>query len=452
MAFGEKEQYERYIPQHEVSNDYPSKFNFVLIKTIDELKEALSNFKNNIAIDTETTGLDLDVSFMVGYSFCYDGVNAYYVPVNHATYYEDVYEEITKEEYDTTVEDLTTKMDEGDINASIILADYSYNSVSDKYFHRTSVAHQDSLGEEAVDIIYNAISGKRVFMFNARYDIRVFEKYGFIENNIPMDVRDQLHIYKYDMSPAHCDIVDLQALIFGTDTNVPYPSLKKSEEYFLGWRGASFADTVGGTDGNFYNLRPEEGYQYAATDALGTFLLAYIPPVVYLMSESKANNKYNYAGKECSAMLDTKFLYPLKIMEDEYTIIDVNRLNSYSNYYSEEINKLEQKLYSIVGDEFRPDPTVKKQTNPFASPKKKSEMLKRLGITTYEYDGQPAFNMRGELKADKEHINITIEKMKLEKGDPRREFMEGLLEYATLNKQKGTYVDAFIRMGIISFI
>lgn len=447
MAFGDKEQYERYIPQHEVSNDYPSKFNFVLIKTIDELKEVLSSFKNNIAIDTETTGLDLDTSFMVGYSFCFDGVNAYYVPVNHATYFEDVFVEITKEEYDDVTGKLNEKIDEGDINASIIIADYTYNPVSDKYFHKMVVAHQDSLGEEAIDVIYDAIKDKRVFMFNARYDIRVFEKYGFIENNIPMDVRDQQHIYKYDMSPAHCDIVDLQAWIFGTDTNVSYPSLKKSEEYFLGWRGASFADTVGGTDGNFYNLKPEEGYQYAATDALGTYLLAFTPPIFNLLQESKANNRYAYAGKLSSAMLDTKFLYPLKMMEDEYTIIDTDRLASYSAYYDTEIKKLEKKLYDIVGDEFRPDPTVKKATNPFASPKKKSEMLKKLGVTTYEYDGQPAFNMRGELKADKEHINITIDKLKLEKGDPRREFMEGLLEYATLNKQKGTYVDAFIRMA-----
>ena len=116
MAFGEKETYERFIRPHEVSNDYPSKFNFVLLSTLDELREALKGLNNDIAIDTETTGLDLDVDFMVGYSFCYDGVNAYYVPVNHATYYEEILTELTKEEYDTKVAELNEAMDNSDVN------------------------------------------------------------------------------------------------------------------------------------------------------------------------------------------------------------------------------------------------------------------------------------------------------------------------------------------------
>ncbi len=448
MAFGDKETYERFIPQHEISNDYPGKFNFVLLRTLDEIKEALKGIKSDIAIDTETTGLDLDTSFMVGYSFCYDGVNAYYVPVNHAIYYEDTYTEISEEEFTSKVAELTEAMDNCDVNAGLELNNYIYDDKSNKYLHKVEVAHQESLGEEAVDLIYNAIKDKIVYMFNARYDIRVFEKYGFIENNISMQERDEKHIYKYDMSPAHCKIIDVQSLVFDTDTNVAYPSLKKSEEYFLGWRGASFADTVGDTETNdFYHLKPEEGYQYAATDALGTYLLAYNFYIREVLKESMSHNKYSRAGMLCSAQLDYQFLYPLKIMEDEYTTIDVNKLYGYSAYYGEEITKLETKLYSIVGQEFRPDPNAKKKTNPFGSPKQKSEMLKKLGITTYEYDGTPALNLRGELKADKEHINITIDKLKLEPKDPRREFMEGLLKYANLTKQKGTYVDAFIRMA-----
>ena len=450
MAFGEKETYERFIRPHEVSNDYPSKFNFVLLSTLDEIREALKGLNNDIAIDTETTGLDLDVDFMVGYSFCYDGVNAYYVPVNHATYYEEILTELTKEEYDTKVAELNEAMDNSDVNAGLELNNYIYDDKEDKYYHKTEVEHQESLGEEAVDILYKAIKGKVVYMFNARYDIRVFEKYGFIENNIPIEERDLRHFYKYDMSPAYCNVVDVQALIFDTDTNVAYPSLKKSEEYFLGWRGASFADTVGGDteDMSFYKLRPEEGYQYAATDALGTYLLAYNGYVKALIAESIKNNKYAKAGKYCSAQLDCKFLYPLKMMEDEYTVIDTARLQRYSDYYGEEITKLENRLYAIVGQEFRPDPNDKKKcTNPFGSPKQKSEMLKKLGITTLEYDSSPALKLRGELKADKEHINITIDLLKLEPNDPRREFMEGLLKYANLTKQKGTYVDAFIKMA-----
>ena len=437
MAFGVKEEYQRWIPPHPISNDYPNKYNLILINTLDELKESLKNLGNEIAVDTETTGLDLDNSFMVGYSYCYDGVNAYYVPVNHAPYNEDKLFEITKEEYDTKREELLNEINNGNIDLGSELTKYIFDDINNKYFYTTEITYNDSLGEEAVDIFYNAIKGKIVYMFNARYDIRVFEKYGFIENNISMEERDQKHIYKYDMSPSHCNIVDVQALIFDTDTNVPYPALKKSEDYFLGWRGTSFSDTVGSDEGKtFYNLKPIEGYEYAATDALGTYLLAKNNYIVNLFNESYNANKYKNVGLKCSAMLDTSFLYPLKLMEDEYTIIDTKRLSEYSDYYTKEIDKLEQRLYSIAGEVFN-----------IGSPKQKSEVLKKLGITTYEYDGSPAYNLRGELKADKEHINITIEKLKLEPGDVKREFMEGLLKYANLTKQRGTYVDAFIKMA-----
>ncbi|MBO7615092.1 MAG: hypothetical protein J6T15_05290 [Bacilli bacterium] len=447
MAFGKNETYERWIPAHQISNDYPDKFNFHLVTSLDELKDVLSKVGKDIALDTETTGLDLDVSFLVGYSFCFDGLNAYYVPVNHAPCFRDIKKEITKEEYDLKTSELSKKMDESDINAGIELNNYSYDNTEDKYYYTEQEEYSLNLGSDSVELLYNTLKDKIVYMFNARYDIRVIEKYGFIENNIPIEERDKLHIYKYDLSPSHCTIVDLQALIFDTDTNVPYPALKKCEEYFLGWRGASFADTVDLDDGKtFYNLKPEDGYQYACTDALGTYLLVFNPYVMSLMQESRTANKYR-GIKKCSVELDTAFLYPLKIMEDEYTIIDTERLKSYSQHYSREIEKVETKLYSIVGDEFRPDPNDKKQVVPFASPKKKSEMLKKLGITTYEYDGSPAYNVRGELKADKEHIKITIDKLGLEPGNPKREFMEGLLLYATLTKQKGTYVDAFIKMA-----
>ena len=431
MAFGDKETYENYIAPAPISSDYPSKFNFYLVNSIDMLKSILSGMGKDIAIDTETTGLDLDEAFMVGYSFCYDGINAYYVPVNHAPYVVENVVEITKEEYDSKRDSI---LNSNDLTKDLELAKYIYSDVEDKYYYREEITKDDSLGKESVDVIYNAIKGKIVYMFNARYDMRVFERYGLIEDNIPIEERDINHI-RYDMSHNHCSIFDLQAFIFDLDTNVPYPSLKKSEEYFLGWRGSSYADTVGDEENNnFYNLRPEEGYQYAGTDALGTYLLAKHPKIMGIAVESNKANRYPMLRS--SVRLDNAFLYPLMIMEDEYTTIDIEKLNSYSSYYGGEIDKLKSKLYGMVGEEFN-----------IGSPKQKSEMLKRLGITTYEYDGSRALNLRGELKADKEHINITIDKLKLSKDDPKRIFMEGLIEYAALTKQKGTYVDAFIDMA-----
>ena len=81
------------------------------------------------------------------------------------------------------------------------------------------------------------------------------------------------------------------------------------------------------------------------------------------------------------------------------------------------------------------------------SPKQKSEKLKMLGITTYDYENGravPALNKRGELKADKKHLQAAIEAEGT--TDAQKTFMQNLLDYATLNKQKGTYVDNFIEM------
>ena len=168
---------------------------------------------------------------MVGYSFCYDGKNAYYVPVNHAPYIDE-----------------------------------------------NGVEHNESLGYEAVKIFYEALTKpKYIFTFNQRFDIRVFEKYGFHKEDgpyfrdVPYEERDRVRTGEFDMSRYFNKYIDVQALVFDSDTNVPYPNLKGSEEYYLGWRGASFKETLGDAE-NFYQLRPSECYTYAATDALGTYL------------------------------------------------------------------------------------------------------------------------------------------------------------------------------------
>lgn len=83
-------------------------------------------------------------------------------------------------------------------------------------------------------------------------------------------------------------IIDVQAMVYLSDTNIKYPSLKASEEWFLGWRGASFEETVRNAQNenavtmkkdiktgemkikelNFFYLTPGEAYSYAAVDAL----------------------------------------------------------------------------------------------------------------------------------------------------------------------------------------
>ena len=412
--FNKKQQYQRWILPAQPSPLYPLAYNFVLVNSIDELKAILKTPFTEISFDTETTGLDLDEAFLVGYSFCFDGKTAYYVPVDHAEY--EVLSEITKEEYISLKEQGQTNIKE-----------------SEKRYYVINQVIKPGLGSEAVFLFYKRILlCKNVFMFNARFDIKVFEKYGFVQNNVPYETRYEMLNDGIDMSKVN--FLDVQVLVFLADTNVPYPSLKKSEEYFLGWRGASFEETLGDVE-NFYYLKPEEAYVYAATDALGTFLLAKeLMPIYYESYEhTRYQNTFNNDVPYVSSYLDNKFLYPLMIMEEELVNIDVDKLKSYSEYYQNEIDRVEDEAFSICGQAFN-----------MGSPKQKSEMFKLLGITTYNPDGSVAVNKRGELKSDKNSINNTLSKYSL--TDNQRKFMQDILDYASLSKQKGTYTDNFIEM------
>ena len=412
--FNKKQQYQRWILPAQPSPLYPLAYNFVLVNSIDELKTILKTPFTEISFDTETTGLDLDEAFLVGYSFCFDGRTAYYVPVDHAEY--EVLSEITKEEYITLKEQGQTNIKE-----------------FEKKYYIINQVIKPGLGSEAVFLFYKRILlCKNVFMFNARFDIKVFEKYGFVQNNVPYETRYEMLNDGIDMSKVN--FLDVQVLVFLADTNVPYPSLKKSEEYFLGWRGASFEETLGDVE-NFYYLKPEEAYVYAATDALGTLLLAKeLMPVYYESYEhTRYQNTFNNDVPYVSSYLDNKFLYPLMIMEEELVNIDVDKLKSYSEYYQNEIDRVEDEAFSICGQAFN-----------MGSPKQKSEMFKLLGITTYNPDGSVAVNKRGELKSDKTSINNTLSKYSL--TDNQRKFMQDILDYASLSKQKGTYTDNFIEM------
>ena len=412
--FNKKQQYQRWILPAQPSPLYPLAYNFVLVNSIDELKTILKTPFTEISFDTETTGLDLDEAFLVGYSFCFDGKTAYYVPVDHAEY--EVLSEITKEEYISLKEQGQTNIKE-----------------SEKKYYIINQVIKPGLGSEAVFLFYKRILlCKNVFMFNARFDIKVFEKYGFVQNNVPYETRYEMLNDGIDMSKVN--FLDVQVLVFLADTNVPYPSLKKSEEYFLGWRGASFEETLGDVE-NFYYLKPEEAYVYAATDALGTFLLAKeLMPVYYESYEhTRYQNTFNNNVPYVSSYLDNKFLYPLMIMEEELVNIDVDKLKSYSEYYQNEIDRVEDEAFNICGQAFN-----------MGSPKQKSEMFKLLGITTYNPDGSVAVNKRGELKSDKTSINSTLSKYSL--TDNQRKFMQDILDYASLSKQKGTYTDNFIAM------
>ena len=397
--------YECFVPKAKPDDAFPIAYNMHCVKTIDELKQILSFQTENIAFDTETTGLSPEECFIVGYSFCMDGKNAYYVPVKHAPII--------------------------DINGN---QDSSFN-----------------LGQESLDLIYQKmVQTKNVFMFNMRFDVRMMEYHGFLDQFKKVEAIDsnetieyngkiinkkqfyqetlsKIPYFRYDMTK--CNVIDVQAMVYLADTNIKYPSLKASEEWYLGWRGASFEETVTkaqnenavelGRDGeiknlNFFYLTPEEAYNYAAVDALGTYLLAF--KTMKYMKEAKL-----------SGVLDTKCLQPLTRFENETTLLDTKRLKEFSNYYTKALDEVCKRCYATAGHEFN-----------IGSVKEKNAVLKELNITTGEKTS------KGEMATNKNALQKSLEA--LDKNDPNFQFLNDLQNYATLTKQKTSYVDNILEM------
>ena len=114
--------YKHWCPEVEQREDWDKDFHFVLIRSIEELKKLDVEHKF-VAWDTETSGLNPDIDWLVGFSFSFDGKTGYYVPVKH----DDI-----------------------------------------------------ALGKEALDIFFSILSKAGTqFLYNCRFDQRFFEAAGY---------------------------------------------------------------------------------------------------------------------------------------------------------------------------------------------------------------------------------------------------------------------------------
>lgn len=114
--------YKHWCPEVEPREDWDKDFNFVLIRSIEELKKLDVEHKF-VAWDTETSGLNPDIDWLVGFSFSFDGKTGYYVPVKH----DDI-----------------------------------------------------AIGKEALDIFFSILSKAGTqFLYNCRFDQRFFEAAGY---------------------------------------------------------------------------------------------------------------------------------------------------------------------------------------------------------------------------------------------------------------------------------
>ena len=79
---------------------------YILLDTKEKLNDVISQVPRGsiVAFDTETTSLEAKDANIVGFSFCYDGLKAYYVPVGH--FYLGVGEQVKLEDAKVAIESL----------------------------------------------------------------------------------------------------------------------------------------------------------------------------------------------------------------------------------------------------------------------------------------------------------------------------------------------------------
>ncbi|HUH43289.1 MAG TPA: DNA polymerase I [Sulfurimonas sp.] len=82
----------------EVQNNKKVNFKATLLDDAQELHRILSALKEDtiVAFDTETTGLDYENDSLVGFSFCFNEDEAYYIPIAH--FYLGVGDQVSKED------------------------------------------------------------------------------------------------------------------------------------------------------------------------------------------------------------------------------------------------------------------------------------------------------------------------------------------------------------------
>ena len=303
-----KKQYQHYVPAVRVVPDWYKNFNFVLITSMEELEKVFSSVETKkfyMGFDTETTGLNFEELELVGDSFCLDGKTSYYVPIYHF--------------------------------------EYEFN-----------------LGEPAVEFIYQKMcEANKVFMYNARYDMRVFEFRGYRENRDKLKNKRFKYV-KYDMSKV--DYYDVAVPVWNSDTNQKMPSLKWASAHFLGFEQMHFDEVVEGA-GNFFYLNPSDNFDavyYAAADALCTYLL--VPVTMKYFQEGGLATK-----------VDNKVLYPLMHYEEEKLRLDKEKVSSMLSECQEEADRLEREVYDMLGFQIN-----------LRSPVQVAQAFQRLGIDTGE--------------------------------------------------------------------
>lgn len=322
------------------ATDFRSNYTFNLVTSVDQLSKALDGAKD-IGFDTETTGLNPEFDKIVGVSFAMDPFTGYYVPISHDNKFKEF-----------------------------------------------------NLGNVALDIIYEAlVKASRVFMFNARFDMRVLE------------YTDK----KYDMLKVN--VIDTQLTASYADPDSKILDLKSLEKHFLGLYRIDLKDTL-----KLYNLDsfdfslldPRDAVFYAGQDGISTYLLGV-----------ETYRYYKEFGM--AAEIDKMFVPRIMRMENFELNVDQEFLETELNeHILPRLDEINKELYKHIGD-------VNLNSN-----KQKEALFRSFGLDT-------GVKTQGGSMSTKNDAVIEMIERYDEQGKAYPEWLKLLGERAMLEKLNGSF-------------
>lgn len=336
--------YKHYWKDVPTNFDFPDKFSFNLVTSIEQLKQLLSEPHDLMGFDLEATGLNPETADIVSYSFAFSETEGYNVPCFHDAETNDgnpgLGEEALELIYDYMVNKCHTVAIHNFSYECMMMEWHGFTSMSDvhKQMWMQMIPYEDevytTICTNKDDVIIHKTGQMSLFD-----PPEVLPEYETKYIKTPFTKEHAGHCIKYDMSKIR--YFDTMISCWLSDTNDPKVGLKKYEEKFLGWRSESFEDTLGdNVNFKFTKYTDPKIIQYTCLDAMGAYGLA-------------KYTKQFYVEAKMSGRLDMSFVYPLTRSMYNIQRFDKERLELYAAELDKQIAEIEQECYNIAGEEFK---------------------------------------------------------------------------------------------------
>mgnify|MGYP004647283889 CR=1 FL=1 len=362
--------YEHFVKDARTNPAFPDGFRFHRVESIEQLKEILKEPRNLMGFDIEATGLSALADDIVSFSFAFSEYEGYNVPCFHDPSLNNGNPGLGEEALDLIYEYMTTKA------KTVAIHNFSYECTMMEWHGFTSLTkeHQKMWmdirpyeDEIYTDVCINQDEvlikpDGQMSLLDPPEVLPIYEK-RLVKTPFPKERVGKF--LKYDMSKVH--YFDTMISCWLSDTNDPGVGLKKYEEKLLGWRSASFKETLGDNyNFKFTDYTDPKVTQYTCLDAMGAVGLAKVTKKYY--DEANVNDRGITPG---SGKNDMDFIFTITRMCYTLQRLDTDRIKAVEVEARAKLEQLENKLYEMAGERFN-----------IKSPKEKQRILiKNMKIT-----------------------------------------------------------------------